>query len=255
MNKNEYLRNLELMLKAHDIENYAEIVSKYEKRFELARDAGMTEEEAIKMLGSVESVCKKYAGVEETVYYDIYSLKIDCALASEIIIKKGSKDGIVINIDDDLGDKLNITKSDKKIVIADKFGKSFFRRARGTILVEIGSNIKFETFEINTVAADVEICEIHTKKFITSTVSGDFDIEKIVADEIKMNTVSGDYDVNRIKTVELRISTISGDADVAFIDCENAIFDTISGDIEVTGKILKKRGSSISGNITYNKID
>lgn len=255
MTKNEYLRNLELMLKAYNVENYLEIVEKYKKRFDLASDADMTEEEAIKMMGSVESVCKKYAGVEETIYYDVYSLKIDTALAEEIIVKKSEKNGIVINIDDELSDRLNINNSERKINISDRFGKSFFRRARGRIFVEIGPNVKFDSFEIKTVSSDVEICDVNSKKYLISTVSGDFNIEKINADEVRINTVSGDLDILRIKSNNLRISTISGDADVSYIDVINAVFDTISGDIEVTGKILNKRGSSISGNITYNKVE
>ena len=95
MNKFEYLELLEATLKDYNIENYEEIVGKYRKRFDLANDAGMTEEEAIKMMGSVESVCKKYMNNDDTTnYFEYYDFKLDDALASEIIFKKTDNNGI-----------------------------------------------------------------------------------------------------------------------------------------------------------------
>ncbi len=255
MTKNEYLTNLEQVLIAYNIDNYQEIVEKYRKRFELAASADMTEEEAIKMMGSVESVARKYAtNSDETTYTDTYSLKVDTAIVEQVIIKETDKLGIVINIDEDLTDKINISNNDKKITISDKFGKSFFRKARGRIFIEVGPNVKFDLFSINTVACDVEICSINAEKYEIKNVSGDYEIERITAEEVRLSTVSGDYDISRIKAKNLRISTVSGDADVSYLDIENAIFDTISGDIEVSGKILNKKGSSISGNINYTEI-
>lgn len=115
MTKEEYLKSLELALIEAKVDNYAEIVEKYRKRFELASLADMTTEEAIKMMGSIESVVKKYCNDEKTEYYEVYTFKIDDALASEIIIKRGSKPGIVINVDEDLIDKLNINHQEHKV--------------------------------------------------------------------------------------------------------------------------------------------
>ncbi len=255
MTKTEYLNNLEQVLIAYKIDNYQEIVDKYRKRFELATMADMTEEEAIKMMGSVESVVRKYANLsEETTYTDIYNLKIDNALAEEIIVEKTNKQGIVINVDEELADRIKINNIDKKITISDKFGKSFFRKAKGRIFIEVGPNIKFDLFEINSVSCDVKICDIEAKTYNLQNVSGDYDIERITAETVRLTTVSGDYDISRIKATDLRISTVSGDAVVNYLDVVNAIFDTISGDISVSGKIKFKKGSSISGNINYTEI-
>ena len=187
-----------------------------------------------------------------TIY--ILPVHID-ALASNIVIKKGSKPGIVINIDEELLDKLNIQHQDNKLSITDKFGKSFLRKCRGSILIEIGDNIKFDKFEISTVSCDVEVCAINTIKTIFYTVSGDFDVDKIIAEDVLLNSVSGDFNVGRIKTNEIRINTVSGDVDVSYIEAEKAIFDTVSGDINVCGKLKLKRGSSITGSINYKAVN
>lgn len=255
MTKEEYLKALELALIDAKVENYEDIVEKYRKRFELATLADMSTEEAIKMMGSVESVVKKYAGDEKTEYYDIYTFKLDDAIASEIVIRNGEKPGIVINVDEELMDKLNINHQEHKISITDKFAKALFRKCRGSILIEIGDNVKFDKFEVSTVSCDVEIGSINTVKCSIHTVSGDFDIEKIIAEELTLTSVSGDFDINRIKTNEIRINTVSGDADVSYIEAEKAIFDTISGDIDVCGKLKLKRGSSISGSINYKAVN
>lgn len=255
MNKNEYLEDLESTLKSYNIKDYLEIVEKYRKRFELAHAAGMSEEEAIKMMGSVFSVCKKYLDEEDaTTYFEIYNLKVDDALAEEIIISKTDQSGITINVDEDLADRLNINHNDKKITISDRFGRSLFRKTKGRILIEVGPNVKFDNFEISTISCDVKICEITANKYNLKTVSGDYRVEKITADASRLSSVSGDFDISRIKVKEFRLSTVSGDADIEFADIENAIFDTISGDINVTGRIMKKRGSCISGNINYKEI-
>lgn len=256
MNKNEYLQELESSLKNLNVENYEEIVEKYRKRFELANDAGMTEDEAIKMMGSVDSVCKKYVFTEDTTnYYEFFEFKIDDALATDIKFIKGDKDGIVVNVDEDLIDKLNINRMDHKLVINDKFAKSFFRKRKGNILIEIGPNIKFTKFEISTVNSDVEICDVEAHKFSVHNVAGDFSIEKLVCENISLTSVSGDFDINRITTKEIKISTVSGDANIKYIKADTAIFDTISGDITLCGRVKLKRGSSISGSINYKEVN
>lgn len=255
MTKEEYLISLELALVNAGISNADEIVDKYRKRFELAALADMSVDEAIKMMGSVESVVKKYSTNDKSSYYEVYTFKLDDALASEIVIKKGSKAGIVVNVDEELIDKLNIHHQDKKLTITDKFGKSLFRKCRGSILIEIGDNIKFDKFEVSTVACDVEVGSINAIKTVFYTVSGDFDIEKIVSEDVLLNSVSGDFKVGRVKTNDIRINTVSGDVDVSYIEADKAIFDTISGDINVCGKLKLKRGSSITGSINYKAVN
>ena len=108
MTKEEYLISLELALANAGVKDHFEIVEKYRKRFELAALADMTVDEAIKMMGSVESVVKKYVGEEKSSYFEVYTFKLEDALASNIVIKRGSKPGIVINVDEELLDKLRL---------------------------------------------------------------------------------------------------------------------------------------------------
>ena len=89
MTKEEYLKALELALIEKGVSNYLEIVEKYRKRFELASLADMTTEEAIKMMGSIDSVVNKYCDGDKTEYYDVYTFKLEDALASEIVIRRG----------------------------------------------------------------------------------------------------------------------------------------------------------------------
>lgn len=255
MTKEEYLISLELALNNAGVSNVSEIVEKYRKRFELAAMADMTTDEAIKMMGSVESVVKKYVGEEKCEYFDVYTFKIDSALTKNIVVKNVKKNGISITVDDDLISYLNIHHQDNKLTISDKLTKTFFKRSRGSILVEVGENIKFDKFEISTVASDVEVGQINCIKAVFYTVSGDFDVDKIIAEDILLNSVSGDFNVGRIKTDEIRINTVSGDADVSYIEADKAIFDTISGDISVCGKLKLKRGSSITGSINYKVVN
>ena len=120
MTKEEYLKALELALIEKGVSNYLEIVEKYRKRFELASLADMTTEEAIKMMGSIDAVVNKYCDGDKTEYYDVYTFKLEDALASEIVIRRGEKPGIVINVDEELIDKININHQEHKISITDR---------------------------------------------------------------------------------------------------------------------------------------
>lgn len=256
MNKNEYLELLESSLKDYNIKDYEAIVEKYRKRFILASDAGMTEQEAIKMMGSVESVCKKYMVEEDnTSYYEYFEFKLDVALAEDIVFKRSNKNGITVNVDEKLIDKLNINRLDHKLIINEKFGKGLFRKRSGNILIEIGQNIKFSKFDISTVSSDVFICDIDATKFSVHNVSGDYEIERIVCENLNLATVSGDFEINRIIAKEIKVSTVSGDADIKYIEADTAIFDTISGDINIRGNVKLKRGSSITGSINYKEMN
>ena len=219
--KEVFLKKLELALIDANIGNYEEIIEKYSKHFETAKAAGMTEEEAINMMGTIQSIVSKYIDDDIENNKDVYTLKIDDALADKIVIAKSDKPGISITIDDVLLDKLNISRKDKKINISDKFGKSFFRKCRGTILLEIGSEITFDSFEILTVSCDVSIESVVADKcrLIPYIFHQMFYLKRY----LKYNLIK--RSIVRIKTNEIKVSTVSGDVDIDYVEAEVAIDD------------------------------
>ena len=56
MTKEEYLKKLEVLLQENNVEDSDAILRKCERRFELAKEAGMNLDETIEMLGSPEEV-------------------------------------------------------------------------------------------------------------------------------------------------------------------------------------------------------
>ena len=59
MTREEYLNELETLLVENEIENKEEVLNKYQKRFDLAGIAGMSEEETIEMLGTPTEVVEQ----------------------------------------------------------------------------------------------------------------------------------------------------------------------------------------------------
>ena len=56
----EFLKELEEKLKEKNIENWEEILDKYEKRFNFGLESGLSVEEIIRMLGSVDDIIDSY---------------------------------------------------------------------------------------------------------------------------------------------------------------------------------------------------
>lgn len=277
MTKEEYLKKLEVLLQENNVEDSDAVLRKCERRFELAKEAGMNLDETIEMLGSPEEVASRATKVHENeetkTDRKIYNLEVRGCVTEDIIVKRNDSDKIVINIDEELQPYTKINQSENNIsIVINHPGKMSYMDSDIEILV--GNNIAFDKLVLASVSGDIELDgELEVKRLSLSNVSGDISVDKasgdtftmqcvsgdinidqIIADTVNTSAVSGDISFGSIKAKECKVSTTSGDASARYIECDYAVLNTFSGDINLTGKIKEKKARSFSGEINYCEI-
>lgn len=255
MNKELFFNCLKETLQANNVENIDEIISEYERKYEIGISAGMSEEETIDGLGKIEDILNKYVKKESN--KSTYNLKVEDVFSSDFRIQKQDKDGIDINVSKEIKDYVDVITENHNIIIKpskeDK-GYRIFRNIRsGYIDIYYGPNVSFDKISLTTVAGDFDVDEITCNSATIITVSGDFDFEYLNAKEALLSTVSGDIDFNRLFVDVCRIKTVSGDIKADYCQIENLEVTTVSGDVDLTGVVKNKKSSSISGDITINE--
>lgn len=294
MTKEEYLRKLETLLQENNVEDSEAILSKCESRFNLAKDAGLTLDETIEMLGSPEEIVSKQVKTHKKDETDrkVYNLEVRGCVEEDIIVTRNNSDKIIINIDEELQPYTKINQIDNNISVVINHAHEI-DYMDSTIEILVGNNIVFDKlclasvsgdinldgeFEVkypsfNNVSGDILIDKISGDTFTMQCVSGDIDIDQIDADTININTVNGDIKIDQInaknvnasavagdiilgslKAKECKISTTAGDARVRYIECDYATLNTFSGDFKLTGKIKEKKARSFSGEINYCEV-
>lgn len=246
---NEYLEKLKELLIENDLS--FDIVPKYEKYFELGKEANMTEEEIISRLPSVESIINELKSAVSTNYAENiinYSMRIKSGIIKKIVIKDSLEFGVKFEVSDNTN--INILEdvdfldiSDKKNIVGAKEDK------RVELTICIGPNIKFDEFKIKVSSCLIEVDKIVGTSAEIKVVSGNVSFGKIVFDSFYLNLVSGNTQIESIDANNLKISVVSGD--IILVNTNNSIgkINTVSGDILIKNSYdtEKIKVSSITG--------
>lgn len=229
------------------------ILLKYDRRIELAKEAGFTEEEAVAKFGSIDDIVESYL-YEDDSSEERRKLTIQVD-RGDVIIKfvEGS------NISYQVGEKY---LSDYKVV-NNKEEFSFIPKSNkreshknATYRFYIGKDAKFSKIKLSTVSADVIIKggEINAESISFETVSGDLNIEEVSSkSKVCFAAISGDILVLNLKSENLSLSTVSGDVTVRNAIVKQCTISTISGDVIINGSVTNIRSSSVSGDVIYNE--
>lgn len=256
-----FINELEQKLKENNIPA-EEIIAKYNNRYNLGIEAGFTEEEVIKKLGSVEKIVESYLK-EENKFQEkegnfsktmkLFSISSVNDLDVNITFIEGDK--ILYSMDEKLEKYYTVTFDENNFSIKCEVQKIPFN-IKGFINVQIGKEIYFETFKLKGISSDWNITEgeIVADNIYLSTVSGDILIDTIkVKNNAKINFVSGDFKINILNAKNISISGVSGDIKIDKVKCQDFKANTVSGDMVVDGYIEKTYTSTISGDIVINK--
>lgn len=278
MTREEYLNELETLLVENDIENKDEVLNKYQKRFDLAGIAGMSEEETIEMLGTptevVEQLKIKGKGKTNNETIKMYNLVVKGCVSEDITVRRGDSEKIVINMDEELKPCTEINQSENNIFIEISRTGSTYYTTNCEIEILVGNNIGFDKLSLVTISGDINVeDELRVNNLSLKAISGDIDVEKVYGENAHLQSVSGDINIEQIeandvtvelvsgdinlgttKAQELRVKTTSGDAESKYVECDHAELSTISGDFNLTGKIKEKKVRSLSGTINYYEV-
>lgn len=262
----EFLDELRKKLEEKGIAS-EKIIEKYQRRFRLGREAQMTDEEIIDLLGGVDSIVEKYVSEEknaekEPVFEEPAEQKkkivLDLAYFSEFSIDSVPGSDISFDVEEEALKyiKTEITNSGASIQSINKlkFWNRQNREFSGTM--HIGEDALIEMIKIQNVSGDVRSKILKSDAIVITNTSGDFTIDGLSAKEVKITNVSGDFEVEKIASDQLTISTVSGEIELGIVVGGQANLNTVSGDIKIEmAKIDACTADTVSGDITIESAD
>lgn len=256
--KEEYFKELEQKIKEFGLVNGDDILNKYQHYYDLAIEAGFSEEEAINKLGSVDDILSKYQSnlvVKEETSGSKINLHLSI-IAGDINIVPIKEDKINVSASEKFYKYYDVINNESGLDIHLKKDRIFNKNISEDLYIEIGENFLFDEVLLSVTSADLDTKYVFNCNNIKiNTVSGDINIGDIKANENALiEAVSGDIEIKNLKAQNVKIDEVSGDVTITNIDCNNIKMNSVSGDMDITGKSDNVKGNSISGDISFNNV-
>ncbi len=249
MNRKEFLNKLKDAARDASIKNNKTLLNRYEKRFDLAKEAGFTEEEACEKFGDIDSIIEKYLSENEEEedsvdteketkdFAEFKNFTIDISLISDHVNIQ-----LMDNIDNPVVDFNDANPDDYTITLSNNFFKIGFT-PRAHFLTRWKSN-----------HITINIPNIVYKEFRISVVSGIYKLPNIRAKKIELKAVSGNYNIDSIYCDTLSINLVSGNVNIETLDCRVLNINDVSGKVNIgEGKWEQLNNHSISGHLNIDK--
>ena len=258
--KEKYLARLKEELEDRGIYDNALVISKYERRYNLGKEAGLTDFEIEEMLGTPTEVAEKiyidnmnnesskYA--EET--YENFKATIS-TVSDNITI-------VFDDIDKPYYEVNNVDLNNYNIINNPDEFKFAFIKMKFLALYRTVGNIKIylpyshmNSIAINSTSGNITIENNAISKYFTlETISGNVKTDNIESQEMNIKTVSGNVSCKTLVATNAFCSTVSGDYSVEFVKSNVLNLESISGSIIIKEADSSINATSISGNIMVN---
>ncbi len=256
--KEEYFKELEQKINELGLTNGNDILNKYQHYYDLAIEAGFSEEEAIAKLGSVDDILNKYQNnviINEDAKEKRINLHLN-VIAGDINIVPIKEDKINVSASEKFYKYYDVINNESGLDIHLKKDRIFNKNISEDLYIEIGESFLFDEVLLSVTSADLDTSyRFNCNSIKINTVSGDINIGDIRANEnVAIEGVSGDVKIENLKALNVKVNEVSGDVTIVNIDCSNIKMNSVSGDMEITGNSDNVKGSSISGDICFNDI-
>lgn len=262
--KYTYLENLKNELHSKGIYDNDEIIKKYERRYNLGKEAGLSDEEIEEMLGSPQSVAARIyvenhaeeeitKEAEDSSYNDaIYNVDIS-TVADDIYILFDDIDKVQYENQD--ADLYNY-----EIINNENYFRFVFKKSRFLALYRNSGKIKIllprrlmDNFRVYSTDGSVRIIgEVKAKRFSLETITGRVEIEKIDTLHCNIKTVSGTASCNKITGDDIIVGTVSGNIGVEYIKSNELRLESVSGSIIINEASASIKASTVAGNLMVN---
>lgn len=226
--KESFLKELREALEAKGVQNIEDILDTYSSRFDLGYEAGMTDEEILDMLGSIEDIVSSYT--EKEVSKNKYNITLELVHFSDFEIVKSKNPGVEFEMDRRALEYVKIIREKNSVSLKSK--KSRNGRFEGRMYV--GEDVEIDNLVINACSVDLKVDSLSGKSFVFSNKSGDACFNNIDAeDKVIISNVSGDMKFNGLTSQNLIVSTVSGDIGIRELVCDRVQMSMVSGDIAI----------------------
>jgi len=261
MTRDEYMGSLAAALASYSPELRKEIIDDFSEHFDAGQAQGLSDQQIIDALGSVEEVVANIDEPRRPLPVPVSqpaggvdALQIDARLAIDRVVLRASRDGQIsyrlrcrgfvtanrFRLDDRLdGHTLRLT------VVPPAASAVMI----GALTLEVYLPASFGQIVIGAASADVDAERITAALWEIQTSSGDIELED-GGGPLTFISQSGDVDVDGWQG-DITATTISGD--VMLSDCQGAVKAvTRSGDIEIDdAQGPQAVASAVSGDVSY----
>ncbi|MBO5712363.1 MAG: DUF4097 family beta strand repeat protein [Acholeplasmatales bacterium] len=260
--KEKYLEELKYALNERGIYD-SEIIAKYERRYNLGKEAGLSDEDILDMLGSPSDVAAKIFAegfkdetnkeAEYNSYYeDNYEVDISTVADNiEIIFDDIEKPCYQTNN----VDLYNYEIIENPEVFSFKFKKMRFLalyRTTGSISIRLPKKY-MSSMVVKSTEGHIDIKgNIVAKYFCVEAISGYIRLEDIDSTYTNIKTVSGKAACNTLLAREAILGTVSGGIAVKYIRSDELSIESISGTIIIDEANASINATTISGNVMVN---
>lgn len=265
MTKQEYLLDLKEALSSYPEDFKEEILEAFEAHFQDALDSGLSEDQAIDELGSIDEVMENIRmmnGDLDTIARtsdprDIIKENMSALQKNIKEITKSISEVVNQNIDISFSTRVNDLKDRIKSNFNFEVRERLVIDGNFDILMKDGNTLSCDFSPHNSIFTkiipDLQFSSDDTTTYISLNEGGgelELTIPKDVK-EIVINSRSGDVEVNNLRLESIDINSNSGDYYLSNVDASTIVLKTKSGDIELRNVAsLKLNASSISGDLS-----
>ena len=288
MTKQEYLLNLKEALSSYPEDFKEEILEAFEAHFQDGLDSGLSEDEVIDELGSIEEVMDNIRMMNG----DLESINRapdprDTIKENMTALQKNIKE-ITKSISEVVNQNIDISFSTRVNDLKDKVKSNFNFEVRERLVIDgnfdininKGSTLSCDFYPHNSIFTkfipDLSFSSDDTttyiilkegggeleltipsdvKEIIINSRSGDVDINDLSLENIEIVSNSGDYYLANVEAINISLKSKSGDIELNNVKAHKVNASSISGDINITGDSLDIVATSTSGDIDADLLD
>lgn len=257
MMKNSFLDELRLNLENNNIENIEDIINEYEDFFNIGYEAGLTDEEILVKLGSIDDIVNKYINVESFEIVNSYNVYIHSVVIDKVNFIRSTNPGLDYAIDTNLEElPIEVTLCNNTLTVKDILKENYKGRVELDII--IGTDVTFDNIKVELISGTITGDSISSKNITLKTISGHLLVNNITCYDLNCSVISGRIDFKILEVYNmLYVNNVSGDIRITTITCNNGKVSSVSGKITILDYDTNNiKVSSVTGEIAglYNTV-
>ncbi len=270
MKKEQFLRKLYDELKNNGVKNADSICQTYSTRFDLAQEAGLSDDDAIRRFGRIDDIVKNakkeaelkmdgFTKVSLDEIKDPYKLKISLIATSLEIVSQDVRD-FVIDYGTANTDRYRVNQTDHEFILEEKKRsglKNFFlgQGEENLIRVIIPKSLRINDIEISLMSGNLSVESIGGNNIDINVINGKINVGKVEASELKVNSVNGRSDYDEIYADNASLSSVAGQTEINKVYADRVTISSVTGNTNIQdGEIKDIKFEGLTGSCKFRNI-
>lgn len=264
MNKDEYLRRLKNRLNDLNIDGKDEIYNDFTNHFEIGHQNGLSDEELIENLGSIDEVLESYESLsrQEKITVDHHNQPKEFtnkithvnvqARHANTTLKHSNDNGFHVDLykDGKLPERLNhtLTAYQEEETFFVNVLPLFPYKSHGDYELTIQVPKNLDSIHLNSSSGDLHGSDLIIHQIEIHSASGDINLDEIHTEQLSMEVASSDVHINKLSG-NCEIKSASGDVRISKSYGKKLIYNNASGDLDIDGDYLYIKLNNVSGDV------